>query len=333
MQNRRVISGGPLLLERWLRRKRATTVALRFLSAITLLTLAAVTLVITFFFTYAVVWFGYNYGVSAVSELLFSKRQHISHRTILTICWCVLALLFLTNARVSRDYWNSGSVRKSQWSYLWVAGVAGSLVALLVNANASAKTITDLLLTGPRLAGASIHAFCGALLLLKTDVRACSDALAVLAGRTSSVSTADLRGSLGCSDPEKVLAQLLALDTVLLLRTEPPAVTLNPDLRDHFQDLLGPAAPESEHRAPPQPVASSAADLESYQVLSLSTSASLDEVRAAYRSKIKECHPDLFATHSDEVRHRAEEKTKAIIAAYEELLARYRNKPEEEVTL
>jgi hypothetical protein len=331
MQQRRALSGGPLLVERWLRRKRATTVALRLLAAVALLVAAAVALGMIFFFTYAVVWFGYNYGVSAISELIFSRRQHISHRTILIICWCFLALLFLTNARVSRDYWTSGSISKSQWSSLWLAGVTGSLVALLVNANASAKTITDLLLTGPRLVGASIRALHGALLLVSADLRTCSDALTLLAGRTSSVSADDLRDSLRCGDPQRILAQLSALGTVLLIRTDPPAVTLNPDLRDHLQHLLQGRAARDSEQSPPQPVTTPPVDPAPYQVLGLPSTASLEEVRAAYRRRMKECHPDIFATHSDEVRQRAEEKTKAIIAAYEDLLARYRNEGREEV--
>jgi hypothetical protein len=305
---------------------------LRFLSSIALLALAAVAVASVFFFTYAIVWFGYNFGVSAVSELMFSKRQHISHRTILAICWSFLALLFITNARASRDYWTSGSVSRSQWSSLWLAGVAGSLVALLVNASASAKTITDLLLTGPRLAGASIQAFCGALLLVRADVPACSDALAVLGGRTSSVSADELRDSLRCGDPRNIVAQLLALGTVLLLRTEPPTVTLNPDLRDHLRHILqSTSAPEFERRPSREPVATSSVDPGPYQVLGLSTSASVEEIRTAYRREIKKCHPDLYATHSDELRHRAEEQTKAIIAAYEELFARYGTQQQKEV--
>ena len=125
MQPGRALSGGPFLVERWLARKRAATVVLRFFSAIALLAMASVTLTITFFLTYAIVWFGYNYGVSEVSELLFSRRQHISHGTILITCWCFLALLFFTNARVRRDYWSSGSVSKSPWVSLWLAGAAG----------------------------------------------------------------------------------------------------------------------------------------------------------------------------------------------------------------
>lgn len=332
MQQRHALSGGLIVVEKWLARKRAAAIALRFLSAIALLALASVALAIIFFLTYAIVWFGYNFGASAVSELIFSRRQHISHSTIMIICWCFLALLFLTNARVSRGYWTSGAASKSQWSSLWVAGVAGSLVALLVNADASAKTITDLLLTGPRLAGASIRACFGAILLFRVDLHDCSDALAALVGRTSSLSAADLSGSLRRSSSQELLAQLLALDIVLLLRTDPPTITLNPDLRGHLERLLeGTSAPRFEHRPPPASASISLIDSAPYQALGLSASASLEEVRAAFRRKIKECHPDIFATRSDEMRQRAEEKTKAIIAAYEEILARYRNAREEGV--
>jgi hypothetical protein len=154
----------------------------------------------------------------------------------------------------------------------------------------------------------------------------------VLGGRTSSVSAGELSDSLRCGDPQKIVAQLLALGTVLLLRREPPTVTLNPDFRDQLRHILqSTSAPEFGRRPPPEPIATSSVDTGPYQVLGLSSSATLEETRAAYRRKIKDCHPDLYATHCDEVRHRAEEKTKAIIAAYEELLTRYGNQQQEEV--
>src|SRR2546425_2468817 len=258
MRPKRALCSGALFLEKWLRRKRATTVALSVFSAIALLTAAVLILAGTFFFTYAVVWFGYNYGVSAVSELVFGRRQHISHNAILIICWCFLALLFVTNARVSRDYWTVGSVSKSQWSSLWLAGLLGSLVALLVNASASAKAITDLFLTGPRLIGASILSFHRVLLLISADLRICSHALTILAARTSSSSAADLGASLRCGDASGILVQLAALGTVLFIRRDPPTVVLDPDLRDQLQPFLeGRSTPEFEQNAETEPATSS----------------------------------------------------------------------------
>ncbi len=334
MEPNRALGGGALLFEKWLRRKRAIAVGLSFFSAVAFLAAAVAVLVAIFFFTYAVVWFGYNYGISAVSELIFGKRQHISHNAILIICWCFVALLFVENARVSRDSNIGYSVSQSQWSHLWLAGLLGSVVALLVNANASARMITDLLLTGLRLMGACVRALHGILLLTRADLRTCSDALTIMASRSSSISAADLRASLQGHDSDGLLDQLAALGTVLFIRKNPPMVVLDPDLRDEFQRLFeGASAPEFKEDTEPQPATASSPDRALYELLGIAPSASLEEVRAAYRKKMKEWHPDVFAGPSDNERRIAEEKTKAIIAAYEALLAKYRREQQENLAL
>jgi hypothetical protein len=326
MQNGRALPGAPLLLESWLRRRRAITVAWRFLSFIALLVVGVLALVITFFFTYAIVWLGYNLGVVSISELLFGKSHYLSHRSILIVCWSFLAFLFLTNARVKRDYWNSGSVSRSQWSSLWMAGAIGSLAALLVNPSASAKAISGILLTGPRLLVAALVALRETWLVFNADIRVCSEALTVLFRRERSLSADDLRRSLGSIDPAKILTQLFILDTVLLLRLQPRRFTLDPELRDLLQQLLGEGATSGAWQSPPAGHAAfPLPEPGPFQLLGLAPTASLVQVRAAFRKKMKECHPDIFATHSDEVRNRAEEKTKAIIAAYDEILAQFRN--------
>ena len=69
MQAKRALGAGAFSLERWLRRKRAAAVALGFFSAAAYLVAAVAVLAATFFFTYAIVWFGYNYGISSAWEL------------------------------------------------------------------------------------------------------------------------------------------------------------------------------------------------------------------------------------------------------------------------
>src|SRR6266850_6813489 len=110
MRARRAFGVGEPSLRTWVRRRRATAVALSFFSAVAYLAAALAILAAIFFFTYAVVWFGYNYGISAVSELILGRHQHLSHNAILIICWCFLVLLFLENACVRRDYWAGYSV-------------------------------------------------------------------------------------------------------------------------------------------------------------------------------------------------------------------------------
>jgi DnaJ-domain-containing protein 1 len=324
MQPKRALNAGELSLQMWLRRRRATAVAQGIFSVVALLAAALAILAAIFFFTYAVVWFAYNYGISAVSELIFGRRQHISHNAILIICWCFLALLFIENARVSRDYSARYSTTPTAWSHLWLAGLLGSIVALLVNANDSARMTTDLLLTGPRLMGAFVRAFHRTLLLIRADLQTWSNALMILASRTSPVSAAELNAALRGHDSSRVLSQLAALGTVLFIRKEPPTVALDPDFREQLQRLLkGGSPPEFQENAEPPPATAPSADRALYELLGVAPSASLKEIRAAYRTKMKQWHPDVFTGRSENARQVAEEKTKAIIAAYEALLAQY----------
>jgi hypothetical protein len=324
----RVLSDGTISLQKWLGRRRAAAVALNGFSSFALLVAAVTVLAGTFFFTYAVVWVGYNLGLSALSELIFNRHLHIAHRGILVICWCFLLLLFLENARRSRDPWTSYTVSRSQWSNLW-AGLVGSLVALLVNAKGSTAMITDLLLSGPRLIGAFAGSVRKAPLLISADLQTCADALTILAGATSSLTAETLRARMGDRDSSRLLDQLAALGAVLFLRREPPSIVLDPDFRDQIRDFVEDRSAEESHEdAQPEPATTASTD-SLYELLGVPASASLEEVRAAYRRKMKMWHPDVFAGRTEESRREAEEKTKAIIAAYEGLLNRHRGKKRE----
>jgi curved DNA-binding protein CbpA len=57
-----------------------------------------------------------------------------------------------------------------------------------------------------------------------------------------------------------------------------------------------------------------------YDVLGVSLSSSLKEIRTAYRNRIKMYHPDKFAGQSPEIRQWAEEMSKAVNLAYEALV-------------
>jgi len=64
--------------------------------------------------------------------------------------------------------------------------------------------------------------------------------------------------------------------------------------------------------------------LSAYEILGLSPSASTLEIKAAYRKRVKECHPDLFAGMDQQAKALAERWTKALNAAYESLNPRQR---------
>jgi len=64
--------------------------------------------------------------------------------------------------------------------------------------------------------------------------------------------------------------------------------------------------------------------LSAYEILGVSPSASVLEIRMAYRKRVKECHPDLFAGMDQQAKALAERWTKALNAAYATLNPRHR---------
>ena len=82
------------------------------------------------------------------------------------------------------------------------------------------------------------------------------------------------------------MSQLAALGAVLFVRKEPPTLVLDPELRDQLRGLLdGASTPGSEEIAEPQRLTTSSTDRAAYALLEVAPSASLEEVRAAYRKK------------------------------------------------
>jgi len=57
-------------------------------------------------------------------------------------------------------------------------------------------------------------------------------------------------------------------------------------------------------------------NLQWFEVLEVSPSASIDEIKLAYRKKISGYHPDRVASLAQELRELAEERSKAINEAY-----------------
>src|SRR5437588_7564257 len=91
-------------IKHWLRKKTASVTASGTLFTVGCLLLGGVVLIITYFFTYAVVWFGFNIGVSGFSELFFNQRLHLSDAGIVAVSLTFVALLFWGNRRISREY-------------------------------------------------------------------------------------------------------------------------------------------------------------------------------------------------------------------------------------
>src|SRR5438034_101991 len=85
---------------------------------------------------------------------------------------------------------------------------ANVFLALLAYPGASARMITDLLFTGPRLVVVAWGALKKALRLVRMDIEGCSRVLAVLGSSDSRVSCDELAELSAVPDADRVLSQL-----------------------------------------------------------------------------------------------------------------------------
>ncbi len=140
----------PELIQRWLQRKIAWHIAGCWLGAALALVAGVFVLFLTFIMAYIVLLIGED-GVSAVTGLFFNHEYHLSHTWRVVICWLFLIALCLEWIRRSR--WTSDSYEKSDALPGTRALVPffGASSLLLVNPQASATFITQILYIGPRL--------------------------------------------------------------------------------------------------------------------------------------------------------------------------------------
>ncbi len=195
----------------------------------------------------------------------------------------------------------------------------------------------DICSFGPRLIleGWRQVRYCG--LLGELNVAACAQTLAYLARQNAAVACEDLIRRCPQLAWKSLGAQLLLLDGVLFLGKDASRVTLMEPFRlllramlEREQQSAGkrhqPAQPKPE--PPPEAVPVNEPEkLSAYEILGLSPSASFVEIKAAYRKRVKACHPDLFADMDEQARALAERWTKALNAAYATLNQRQRARP------
>ena len=198
--------------------------------------------------------------------------------------------------------------------------------------------IKDICSVGPRLILEGLRQVrrCGQ--FGELNVPACARALAHLARQHAAISREDLMRHCPQMSWESLRVHLLLLDGVLFLGEDASRVTLMEPFRLGLRAMLGrePQRPEKRQQTQPKPKPAPEAvpvnepeKLSAYELLGLSPSASFVEIKAAYRKRVKACHPDLFAGMDQQARALAERWTKALNAAYATLNQRHRARPTE----
>ena len=184
--------------------------------------------------------------------------------------------------------------------------------------------LKDICSVGPRLVLEGLRQVrcCGQ--LGELNVAACARALAYLAAQNAAVTWQELTQHCPQLPWPRLREQLSLLDGVLFLGEEAERVTLMDPFRLRLRWMLEqePARPRPEPTPQAVPV-NEPETLSAYEILGLSPSASVVEIKTAYRKRIKECHPDLFAGMDQQAKALAERWTKALNAAYATLNPRH----------
>ncbi len=194
--------------------------------------------------------------------------------------------------------------------------------------------IKDICSFGPRLILEGLRQIrcCGQ--LGELSVAGCARALAYLARQNAAVNWEELVRHCPQLTSERLREQLLLLDGVLFLGEVASRVTLMEPFRLWLRSMLEPRQQTAEQgqeatwpgpEPPPEALPVNEPEkLSAYEILGLSPSASLAEIKMAYRKRVKTCHPDLFAGMGQEARALAERWTRALNAAYATLNPRQR---------
>jgi len=214
------------VIKAWLKRKQSSGATSRILLALVMLVAGLVVLFLTFWFTYAIIWSGFQ-GVSAISSLAFSRELQLAHEWRLVTSGGFLVLLFVQHLRTSPWYWGNYPERDD---YSPIAGHVLGPFALLRYPGASANMIADILLSGPRLVTGTWTIIQESRRLKQLDVAGSSQLLAFLASRPNAVPYEELRQA-GWED---WFAQLRSIEGVVFLEQ---GLKLSADLRKELAGL------------------------------------------------------------------------------------------------
>jgi hypothetical protein len=165
------------------------------------------------------------------------------------------------------------------------------------------------------------------LALLDTDM--CAQLLGYLVTKVTPTRREELLRVFPIWRWDQMVRQLRIIEGVIVFRNEMCISLLTP-LRLELRQLLAHfPEPETPREEIPQdqPEASPVNEphkLGAHEILGVPPNATVAEIKAAYRIRIKDCHPDRFPHTDAKSRALAEEWTKALNIAYAELLSGHR---------
>lgn len=192
--------------------------------------------------------------------------------------------------------------------------------------------LKDIFSVGPRLILEGLRQLRSCGQLGELNVSACARALAYLAAQNAAVTWQDLLRHCPQLPWPCLREQLFLLDGVLFLGEDAARVTLMDPFRLRLRWMLARGQREEKNQEPARPSADPTPQsvpmnepekLSAYEILGLSPSASLIEIKTAYRKRVKECHPDLFAGMDQQAKALAERWTRSLNAAYATLNPRH----------
>ncbi len=206
----------PEAIQRWLKRKKAWHIAGCWGGALLALLAGMFVLFLTFWLAYIVLFIGED-GVSAVMRLFFNREFHLSHTWRLVICWLFLTALFVEWIR--RSPWELGDYEKINALSGTRALVPffGVSSLLLVNPQASATIITEVLYIGPRLVLGATSLAREAYRSRNLEMAECARVLQFLASREKAVTYEEFKISLPNADWEMLKNSLARVSGVVFL--------------------------------------------------------------------------------------------------------------------